>query len=478
MKTKNNERAGDAVGLRPPAGPGRGSEGREAKMPHPRLAFAVHLPEMVNHYDSIIDHLPHPPDFIISRPPSDSIGAEIAAMAEKKGCPVVWAAEPPDGLEPYDAVISNHLYVFDDPRRLLDLGRRHIRLMYSLGDFSWMFADWNVHYDAALCYGPYQQRIFAALFPEVKTAAVGYTRLDAAKGEISGRRETILGLGGDPDKKMLLWLPTVGELCSLDCYGEQLAGLNQACNVLVKPHPLTQAPATIERLKALGFKVLEDPALNNARLIKMSDFVLADYGGSLFAAILLDKDTVLLNMTGDMFMDYAGPLSPEIHMRDHFVNIEPGRGDRLPLILEDQTLWRDQKEIRRIYREHLFADIAVGEAGQQAASAIMRLAAEPPVSPKAAAPAGQLNPDLARIIPPGLLPKRFERSWWPTALWGGDKVAGLKEEVKRLRAESDSLRAEIDQLKKEIFQLRHLGIFKFARRRIRLFFKEISRPQS
>ena len=436
-------------------------------MNHPRLAFAVHMPELVNHYDSIIDHLPHKPDVIISRPPSRPDGVRIAAMAEKKGCPVVWDTETPDGFEPYDAVISNHLHVLDDPERLLRWGRRHIRLMYSLGDFSWMFADWNVHYDAALCYGPYQQRIFAALFPEVRTAAVGYTRLDAAKGEIGDRRETILGLGGDPDQQLLLWLPTMGELCSLDVYGDQLAGLNDDYNVVVKPHPmtLTQIPATIERLKRLGFKVLEDPTLNNARLIKMADFVLADYGGSLFAAILLDKNIVLLNMTGDMFMDFAGPLSPEIHLREHFVNIEPDLAGQVPRILQDEALWRDQKEIRRIYRENLFADVPVGEAGARAAAAILRLAAEPPVSPKAAAPAGQMNPELARIIPSDLLPKKFDRSWLPTAQWGADKIAELK-------AEGFQLRDETAHLQKEISQLRHMGIFKFARRRIRLFFRE------
>lgn len=440
-----------------------------------RLAFAAHHSTLIGHYESIIDSLAEKPDILIGEPGDLVEAGRLRATAASLGCRTVDPDQLPGGFKPYDAVISNHPFVVRGlPERLQPLGQRHIRLMYALGKLAWNFSDWNVLYDAALCYGPYQQMIFAALFPGIKTVAVGYPRLDAAKKEIGDRRDTIRSLGGDPDRQLLLWLPTVGELCSMDVYGDQLADLNQGYNVVVKPHPLTliQLPATIERLKRLGFKVVEDPTLNNARLIKLADFVLADYGGSLFAAILLDKNIALLNMTGDMFMDYAGPLSPEIHMRDHFVNIEPDRGAQLPLILKDQALWLDQKEVRRIYRENLFADVAVGEAGTLAASAIRRLAAEPPVSPKADGPARQLNPDLARIIPPGLLQKRFERPWLPTAKWGADKIVELKAKINQLQAKNTQLQAQNTCLKKEIFQLGHLGIFRFARRRLKLFFRE------
>lgn len=439
-----------------------------------RLAFALHASTMIGHYESIIENLPEKPDFLLTQPDDLLEAGIIETAAGRLGCRAIGLDRLPSDFEPYDAVISNHMHVtHGGPDQLLPFGKRHIRVMYALGKLAWNFSPWNVHYDAALCYGPYQQRIFAELFPQVKTAAVGYARLDAARGASDDRREVILGLGGDPDRQLLLWLPTVGELCSLDVYGDQLAGLNERYNVVVKPHPLTltQAPATIERLKFLGFKVIEDRLLNNARLIKLADFVVTDYGGSLFAAIHLDTNIVLLNMTGDMFMDYAGPLSPEIHMRDHFVNIEPDQGWRLPRILADEALWREQRDIRKIYRENLFADIPVGEAGRQAASAIMRFAAEPAVSPKAFGPAGQLNSELARIIPGGVLERKFERSWVPTAMWGVDTIAHFREQLqaerKQFQAEKKQLQAEAARLRRELSK----SVSSIAWRRIRRFFK-------
>lgn len=446
-----------------------------------RLAFLIHGFEILNHYSSIIDSFENKPDILCSVRKNDSDYPKISSFAKKKGCILVSIFDVGDNFMPYDAVISHHTAVIPEGAQALGhYGKRQIRMMYSLGDFQWMFAEWNTYYDAILCYGPYQQKMFAHLFPNIKTVGVGYPRLDVARQDEIDRRAISKAFGCDSDKKIVLWLPTVGEACSLASYYKRVADLGSRFTVLVKPHPLTIAeePELINTLKETkNIYVIDDTTLNNAVLIMAADYVLADYGGSPFAAIYFDKNICLLNMVGDILMDLIGPFSPEIELRKYIVNINPGDDRSLENIIDNQSIWEEQKLAREIYREQLFADVPVGEAGKRAADAIVQFASTPINSnSRVNKSAKDLPIESFNVIPPGKLEQRFTPGWYDWqrhAQWGSQRIGKLREERiavdKKLHTTCTELHAAYIMLE----EWKNMRVIKFSHRRIKRYFKEI-----
>ncbi|MDR0362651.1 MAG: CDP-glycerol glycerophosphotransferase family protein [Planctomycetota bacterium] len=411
-----------------------------------RLAFVVHSRDIFNHYKTIVDALPCDVDLLACFAKNYSTRHDDAATLRADGYSLVDPYSVGKRAQPYDAIISNHLGGLPLKRRRA-LGERQINMVYSLGDLEWVFGEWNRHFDAALCYGPYQQRIFDELFPYVKTAGVGYPRLDAVFENAPTRGEMAERLGLDPARRIVVWLPTLGDVCSIDAYCDSVSALTDTYSVIVKPHPATPSEQ-VARLKSAAFHRLVEGSVNNAHLIDLADFVIADYGGSMFASIYLDANVLLLNMPNDVFSMFTGPFSPDIHARNHIANVSDGAAIRPTL--EDPAVWEDQKTVRRVYRDYLFADVPKGRCGKYAAEAVMRFAGEPVRTGTPEAPAGALTMDLARIVPAGVLETRYPYPDWAAAVVRGyGDMKMLREKEKRLA------------------KWQNMGVFKFVRRRLR-----------
>lgn len=194
-----------------------------------------------------------------------------------------------------------HFAVDIDVLLPLQIGKKQIRYMYGadLSD-AWSLMGWNDIYDIFLCHGVNDERIVKERFAGT-TFVMGYPRYDEYfepdLDVASVRKEFDLS----PEKKTLLWMPTLGGASSsIPVYAQAIARLHGQVNIIVRPHPLSfiQERQYISALEACGFKIDRTSTRNMNQLYGAADLVVADYGGTPFSAVFLGKNTVLLDVPG------------------------------------------------------------------------------------------------------------------------------------------------------------------------------------
>jgi tetratricopeptide (TPR) repeat protein len=349
----------------------RSSEGRHS---NGRIGFALHSAELLNHYCHIWRQLEPGTFELIAAAPNAIENTRITAFGNALGYPVRFVGDLLADGESYELLVSNHFGaagVTPDGKAVVpSLGRRHLRMMYALGKAGWNFADWNDAYETILCWGPYQAGGLAK-YANPRLAQVGYPRFDSLFWPMEERADSVRFFGGDPARPTVVWLPTWGDLSSIDAWAESVGKLRSDFNLIVKVHPLTgsQEPARMKRLEAAGIEAVADPILNNVRLFRAADFVLADYGGSPFGALYADRDLILLNVPGAAGNPLTGAESIDLTIRQWLFSVNPEEPELLPAYLTSPSLRQDQHEIRERLRRAIFAPFE-GVASDVAASAI------------------------------------------------------------------------------------------------------------
>ena len=346
--------------------PSRGSNGR--------IGFAVHSAELLNHYSHIWRQLDPGAFELIAAAPDPVENTRIVAFGNALGYPVCHVGDVLADGEFYELVVSNHLgaagVTSDGEAIVPQLGRRHLRMMYALGKAGWNFAPWNEAYETILCWGPYQAGGLSK-FVNPRLAQVGYPRFDPFFWPMEDRADSVRFFGGDPARPTIVWLPTWGDLSSIDKWAETVGKLSSDFNLIVKVHPLTrsQEPARMKRLESAGIEAVADPILNNVRLFRAADFVLADYGGSPFGALFSDRDLILLNVPGAATNSLTGADSIDLTIRQWLFSVNPEEPELLPAYLTNAALRQDQRDIRDRLRRVIFAPFE-GVASDVAAAAI------------------------------------------------------------------------------------------------------------
>jgi len=344
----------------------------------PRMAFALHSSELVNHFGPIWSHL-DPDGFEIVFASPDPTGNErIARFAAEHGYRARFVGDALAEGRSYATVVSNHMGAAGDvgpdwEPGVLRLGERQVRLMYALGKDAWNFAPWNEKYDLILAWGPYQAARLAE-FDRPRIVQVGYPRFDRFFRITETRRDAVARLGGDPDRPTLAWLPTWSRHSSIDAFAEGIAALRDQFNVLLKVHPLTATaePARMARLADLGLRPVGDVNFDNVELFHAADMVAADYGGSAFGAIYADRELVLLNTPGvgsDGDDPAMGPDSLDVQLREWILNVDPGESDAIRGYYTDASAREQQRSTRARLRRSLFAPFD-GCAGEVAATVL------------------------------------------------------------------------------------------------------------
>jgi hypothetical protein len=329
--------------------------------PVDRIAFAIHLSELTNHYAAIWEGLPPGTFELVYSSDDPESNRRTARFAEVHGYPASYVGDVLAEGRSFKAVVSNHMGAagrIGTEYGVTRLGRLQARLMYSLGKDGWNFQQWNKQYDVILCYGPYQASRLAE-FERPRVVQVGYPRFDRFFSIAESRRDIVARLGGDPDRPTLVWLPTWANECSIPAFADTIASLRDEMNVLVKVHPLTatQGPYHMGCLEEAGLRSVADVDFDNVELFYAADIVAADYGGSPFGAIYTDRDLVLLNTPA---VDYRGhELSPsgslDTRLREWILNIDPGEGQLIRDYLRDPAAREQQRGVRGRLRRSVFA---------------------------------------------------------------------------------------------------------------------------
>jgi len=390
-----------------------------------KIAFLVHEPTLWTHYSNVWARLDRAGFVLVLtnrfRPPAgrkpDLGVAEFLARVRAAGYETAWADEVIRNGIRYSHVVSNHkmrgdsaqpapahvraMYGLDhaikrginrvcgalgQPERFafhgfaprqywpLQIGNIQIRFMYGadVGE-GWSLAPWNEIYDAFLCHGPNDAQQLAKRF-KGRTFQMGYPRYDGYYAPDLDTSAEVREFSMDPARKTLLWMPTFGRgACSIPHFAKVLAPLRERCNFIVRPHPLSfrKSPDEIALLRSLGFLLDDQPARDMNKLLKLTDVMLCDYGGSAFGAVYLRKRMVLLEVPGARDW-YTVRNASNLELAQHYPAFGPDRADEIGALLEDENYWREQAASAAPLADKYFADFR-GNSAQRAAGILSNI---------------------------------------------------------------------------------------------------------
>lgn len=190
-------------------------------------------------------------------------------------------------------------------------------LQYGCAKETHNYGTWRALSSLMLTYGSYTQEKISLLCPAV---AVGNPRYDvwSEKGFHSLAEDKYKPLL-DSNKKTILYMPTWGELSSVDIFLESIIALSNEYNILMKLHHntdiLEKNRVSKNDTRSIHYFGATDDALE---LLSISDMVLTDYSGAIFDAIYCEKPLLLLDLPSETLenIDKIDQFSLEINERD------------------------------------------------------------------------------------------------------------------------------------------------------------------
>lgn len=341
-----------------------------------KIGFCIHFAELINHYAAIWKSLDIDTFSILIACPTKLENDYIINYANEHGYKYLLTDKALKQKLEFKVLVSNQPFAAGHVRGQANvwlLGHIQVRMMYALGKAKWNFSPWNQKYNTILCWGKYHQDMLQN-FPGVELVQVGYPRFDDYYNNPTDKALVAKNLELDPDKKTVLWLPTWHKMSSIDQYGDAISKLEKNFNLVVKVHPntYTEEPERMAVLKRFGIKNVDDPFINNIGLISIADWVLADYGGSAFAAIYADTNVLLLNLSNPAEDELMGEHSLDLQLRQWLPSIDVNHATNIKNILNDDELWSQKTEIYQQLRDYLFFPTS-GNAGALAAAELKRL---------------------------------------------------------------------------------------------------------
>lgn len=345
----------------------RGLIGRRKRIDRP--AFLIGVSEIVNHFAPIWDAFDGAEFDIL-------VHGEVEPPTLKShwNARVRHTSDVLSAGEEYDALVSNYPISARSrlfkPALIKRLARRNIRMMYAAGKTAWNMSDWNSLYDGALCFGPHHAKALKDAFG-LPVVEMGYPRFDRFFTHPPDLPVLRQRFGCDPERPVIVWLPTWKALSSVGHFNAEIAELTSDYSVVVKVHPLMPAdePERVDALRDLGLAKLITDATDNMPLYQLADFMLFDYGGPPFAGIYTDKRFVLLNVPQSQDDAFTGKDSSDLRLREDFANVDPGTGG-IRSILADDHYWEEHARRAEAVRSEYFAP-NYGTSSAVAADAIL-----------------------------------------------------------------------------------------------------------
>lgn len=179
-----------------------------------------------------------------------------------------------------------------------------VMLQYGYAKEPHNYGAWRALADLCLVYGSYPQEKISTYSP---SKAVGNPRLqlwhdkDFHFNAIDKYKHSL-----EDGLLTVLYMPTWGELSSIDQYINAVLALSQSYNVLIKLHHNTDIleKGRLEKIETnrIHFFGANDDALE---LLSISDIVISDYSGAIFDAIYCRKPVVLLDKEENEILEEA-----------------------------------------------------------------------------------------------------------------------------------------------------------------------------
>lgn len=154
------------------------------------------------------------------------------------------------------------------------------------------YGAWRSFGDLCLTYGPYASKKIEPLSPSVATGNPRYDVWHTKSFHATAKAKYAEQL--DPRRKTVLYLPTWGDLSSVDDYLSSVYSLSNQYNILLKMHHNTELLEP-DRKAAVSQGAVRHYGANDdlLELMALADVVISDYSGAIFDAIYCGKPIVL-----------------------------------------------------------------------------------------------------------------------------------------------------------------------------------------
>jgi hypothetical protein len=185
-----------------------------------------------------------------------------------------------------------------------NLDKKKINLTYGAGKELTQVRFTRRLHDLILAFGDRDSKLFS-LFATTKK--VGNPKFDDwFNNELD--EDLLSNLRGKmrEDKKTVLYLPTHGDLCSIEDLAEEIKRISFDYNVLVKIHyhTLREEPDKVEKIRHDSIIILGDE-VDLLTLLKISDVVVSDNSSAIFDAMLADKPVIATDFLSDEYLDVS-----------------------------------------------------------------------------------------------------------------------------------------------------------------------------
>lgn len=379
-----------------------------------KIAFFVWDPLQYYLYKNIVKHLPEA-EYVICDTwyqTIDNRGAahieEIVELLEKNKCQwrVITELDNTSGVETllkkYEMLVASHMW---PPLTALStkewfFKKKTVRILDGCAKGLATFAPWSAYFDIALAFGPYTEEYLLLLNT---THTVGYPKFDEWFSRAVNQEETKrIRLQVNPNKKILLYLPTHGGLSSLHVFANAIVSLRERYNILVKLHrhnKLTE-PDAVTLLTQEDIMLFESKD-DMLPLLDAADAIISDSSSAALETLLTDKPMIILDMSsnqeawrkheeGDEFNGfwYSGGIeykeSAGKKLRDLFsrFGLTAQNPEEIESALKNAfgTSWDASLKERHQFRDYIFAH-QDGTSGERAANIIREFLNKPKPMP-------------------------------------------------------------------------------------------------
>jgi hypothetical protein len=363
-----------------------------------KICFAINSVMLFPHYKTIMSEMNAEEfDILCGNSMSQNDINLVTELCGKNGYTVYNAQDVVGCKIKYKTLVTHHCASLGYFRNSIDkdssisadidmvnfVAETKIRLIYGLGKNAWMFSKDNCSFDFYLVYGDFS-RIMTERFVKKKDVIfkVGYPRYDEVFFDnVVDFRDKI---GVKKDDILIAWLPTHGhKISSIKDFVKVISSLNNDKIKLVAKCHSMESKENIALLKSSNINLIEDSSFNNALLVNAADFVFCDYGGSMFGAIYLDKNLLLLNSSSPEYeidndnsfkifkKDGECKTSLDVEMRKNVVSVNNDiTKEELLAILENKDIWIEQKNKLVDIKKYIFEPYYYGFSGKVAKECI------------------------------------------------------------------------------------------------------------
>ena len=168
------------------------------------------------------------------------------------------------------------------------------------------FSVYKNAFDVFLSYTDLEISLIQKKFKKKLCQKIEYLRYSESKKKNESKEDLIKEFKLDPKKQTIVWMPShilhyLEEDRNIFDWCKEISFLSKFYNFIIRPHPktLSRNNLILEYLKKYKLNIDTDQNRSLKDMIESADLILADYGGTAFDSIYLNKKVVLLDMFDD-----------------------------------------------------------------------------------------------------------------------------------------------------------------------------------